>query len=700
MRKHFPLTLLWLVTSILLCLESGEARAQQRKANRDYPSVSFACRSDNDLYRAVRQSSVPCARFDSPAEAVEGAMANSGLLILADGYPDRPTVISSNLFNVARKKRLRVYVEFPAALPGVELGEVRGSRVERAIVVSDFFAAKKLPRLRLMQLSGMRYATVKHEAPLLVAGRVAGFDTAVYGLPEETHPLLFFLDGNVLVGTTGFSHFLRARFAPQDAIRAFWETVLGWVADCDMDGLEWTPLAHASYGPGEKLPKDVQRKAVLCGAAWYDKANMITGPTPGDGSRGIREAVISQFRADGTQTMGNTIRGDCTCESAMALALAAKLGADRRYADVARRTIDYYLFESPARKNERANPNHGAYGLIAWGIDSPSWLKANYGDDNARLVLGTLATAAVLKTDRWDEAMMMCLLGNLRTTGKNGFRGGRIDVPALGENGWRHYFESTLINPHPHYECYLWACYLWAYEQTGYELFLDRAKTALRMTMERFPDKIRWTNGLAQEKARIVLPLAWLVRIEDTPQHREWLNAAVEQLLALQDASGAIREEIGDLRLGNYPPPQSNNDYGKHEASLIAQNGDPVADLLYTTNFAMLGLHEAAYATHDVKIAKAADRMADFLCRIQVRSDKLPQVDGGWFRAFDYKRWEPWASNADAGWGAWAIESGWTQGWIVAVLAMREMDTSLWELIRDSRIEHHFDTCRRQMIPD
>ena len=111
--------------------------------------------------------------------------------------------------------------------------------------------------------------------------------------------------------------------------------------------------------------------------------------------------------------------------------------------------------------------------------------------------------------------------------------------------------------------------------------------------------------------------------------------------------------------------------------------------MLYTANFAFLGLHEAACATNDPAIRKMENKLAEFLCRIQVRSDAQPSLDGGWFRAFDFKRWEAWGSNADAGWGAWAIESGWTQGWITSVLAMRQMKTSLWDLTAKSRISRH-----------
>jgi hypothetical protein len=329
-------------------------------------------------------------------------------------------------------------------------------------------------------------------------------------------------------------------------------------------------------------------------------------------------------------------------------------------------------------------------------VTNDAWYKANYGDDNARQMMGTLATAALSGEDRWDEAMMMCLLANLRTTGQLGFRGNRIDIGALG-NGWERYFHGRPVNYAPHFEAYLWACYLWAYHQTGNEMFLSRAETALKMTMEQHTDGWRWTNGLAQERARIVLPLAWLVRVKDTPENRAMLRTAVDGLLALQDECGAIREELGLPGRGVYPPPLSNDAYGTNEASLIAKNGDPVSDLLYTTNFALLALHEAA-ALGDRDIIEAEDRLAEFLCRIQVKSDRQPAVDGGWFRAFDFGRWEHWGCNADLGWGAWAIESGWTQGWIVSVLAMRQLNTTLWDLTRDSKIERHHDRLRKNMM--
>jgi hypothetical protein len=93
-----------------------------------------------------------------------------------------------------------------------------------------------------------------------------------------------------------------------------------------------------------------------------------------------------------------------------------------------------------------------------------------------------------------------------------------------------------------------------------------------------------------------------------------------------------------------------------------------------------------------------ADKLAEFLIRVQVRSEAHPELDGGWFRAFDFRQWDYWGSNADSGWGAWSIEVGWTQAWISTVLALRELNMNLWDLSKGSQAGKHFEKCRRLML--
>ena len=63
-------------------------------------------------------------------------------------------------------------------------------------------------------------------------------------------------------------------------------------------------------------------------------------------------------------------------------------------------------------------------------------------------------------------------------------------------------------------------------------------------------------------------------------------------------------------------------------------------------------------------------------------------------------RWDYWGSDGDIGWGVWAIEAGWTVGWITSTLVMRELGTSLWDLTEGSTIGRHMKRHRPAMPPD
>ena len=62
--------------------------------------------------------------------------------------------------------------------------------------------------------------------------------------------------------------------------------------------------------------------------------------------------------------------------------------------------------------------------------------------------------------------------------------------------------------------------------------------------MKGYPNDWNWTNGIQQERARMILPLAWLYRVEPTEQHKQWLEFMTEELLKNQVACGGIREEL------------------------------------------------------------------------------------------------------------------------------------------------------------
>jgi len=691
-------------------------------ATQNATPLTFSCSAQNDLYVALGKARYP--RFPTPQAAIEEAAPGSAVLLLADDYPAGQLALDVDAYMLAQQKDLRLFIEYPATVPGLLLAPPRKTTWERFVVTSDRFAPT-LPRLRILAAHDCHFVPVS-DPPLadLVVARVAGYDTAIYGLPEnEVYPILFEVpEHKLMIATTKLSDFVTGRYAPADDWVRVWERILAALDPQHAHALKVMPVVGPAYSAAARLPRRHERLAFARAAAWFGHSHLLVHPSEkvrlygalaagqettgaarpgapeGDGSLGILEGYASGILHDGNQLRRLPLRADCNLESAMVFALDSRLNRHQHSALIASNLLDFVYFNSGMCQGPRNDPQHGAFGLIGWGDVAPAWLVANYGDDNARAMLATAVSAAAMKTTRWDERLMRALLANLRTTGKLGFRTDRIDMPALEKNGWQPYYQGEPINYAPHFESYLWACYLWAYQHTDFQPFLQRARTAIAMTMKAYPDRWRWQDNL--ERAHMLLCLAWMVRVEDTPEHRKWLSQVAGDLLASQQPSGAIHERLGRVHGGHYQTPQRNEDYGTGETPLVQQNGDPVSDQLYTSGFALLGLHEAFGATGDARYQDAEDSLASYLCRIQTRSEKFPYLDGTWFRAFDDHRWEAWASSADIGWGAWSLESGWAQAWTAALLALREQDTTVWDFTATTGVRDHFEQLRAQMLPE
>lgn len=713
-----------LLCSLTRCFTLASAAPTTSQIDDDTPQHvalwTLACAPDNDLYRVLTASGVSCMRYDSALEAVGRAGEGTGVLILADGYPDLLTAVDSSVWELASRRRLRLYVEYPAQLPDSQLGAPQDVGYERAVVASDFFG-DALPPLRILLVSSCRYVPAQANESHLVVAKVAGVDTAALGLEDvRAEPLLFeHPRGNILVATTKLSHFLAGRYLPTEDWQTIWTSILASLApDAPRVALKWTSTVRPQFDRTTSLPEGVESQAVRRAADWIVTSQTLRhGDWPqdvlersltyntvrdkpladwpaGDGSWGVLEGFSSTIRRDGTQPMRYAVRNDCTTEVAMLLALDAAQHARAENARCAVNLVNYVFGRSGLATGPRGDPASPSYGLVGWALDHPG---SYWGDDNARAVLAVGAAASLTGQRQWDASMARCILANFRTTGVYGFRPSCVQEHDLQERGWQAYWNSQHTHFSPHFQSWLWACNFWAYAQTDFEPLLTRSRTGIRMTMQAYPDRWDWClRSGTIERSRMLLPLAWLVRVDDTPEHRQWLRTIAEDLVAVQDPCGAIREVIGD---GGHALP-SNAAYGTGETSLIQTNADTVADMLYSCNFALIGLHEAASATGDRYFAEAADRLADFLCRIQIRSEAYPELDGAWYRAFDFRRWDYWASSADWEWGPWCAETGWCQPWIAGTLALRCQNTSLWQLVQQVDLRPHFAQLRPQMLPD
>ncbi|MDF2726229.1 MAG: hypothetical protein K0Q59_5907, partial [Paenibacillus sp.] len=476
----------------------------------------MCCSEENDMFRTLRRLGIAIERFDSAADALRQIPAEAGLFILADQYPSAGCQLDEEQLQAALSKRLKLYIEYPQAVAGYTVGLPQLTDKERVVVTGDFFAPQHQP-LTIMTMHSCWYVPMQAQEQTEIAvhlclARVAGYDKAVYGLPDSSVPLLWEWTGrNALIAASALSHCIRGRYAPYAVWRDVWKRILIWAGyPSAAESLSWEPVVRTQWSKQEPLPHDAEAQARQRSIKWFRTHAAYSI----DSRKGVIEGFESNIRYDGKQLMRAWLRADCIAESAMVFAYDYSLTRNPESKQLAESMLDSVWMD---RNFYNDQPDQPDYGMDNW-YDRR---KVFYGDDNARVIWASLAARHALNNDRWDERILTCLLANLRTTGTNGFRRGYLETSKSFINGrdWKFYYNEAFIEMSPHYQCYLWSCYLWAYAATGFEPFLTTSKKAIRLAMEATPAKWKWTNGLTQEIARMVLPLSMLVEIENTPEH-------------------------------------------------------------------------------------------------------------------------------------------------------------------------------------
>jgi len=640
---------------VLVCLAFCTAAAGQIGS---YVKLNLVCSPTNDLYRLLVTAGQPVERFETPQEAVEALGQGSSLFVLADTYPYKPIELSEDLIDKMSGKDLSAYIEFVGSWPyGTGEYSIKGGRREavnmRAVVVGGGLAPY-VKANTLLSLHKCTFMPLPYYPPILAIGEIPGYTSASGNLPKWTHPRsarneYFTLLGRsslgkfVLAGTK-LSHLVTGRYEPSGEWRLVWQGIIKMVTGEDVELPPVTSLTKPSFTREEELPEGFQSEALRKATDWYLESKLLVHPERpvdtqgqlqpwpganvpvGNGQLGILEGFASAIEPSGYNMFNFAVKKHTVAESALALALGGKCLKDTRKEEVAGNLLNFFFDNAPKNAGDDA-------------------ATLDVSDSAGRALIAAAAAASLLNDGERKNALAQSLTP-LLAGAKNGARPGD--------------------------SAYLWAYALWAYRQTGETAFFDFAKKGLAAAMESYGAERGWGPGIQQERARILLPLAWLVRVEDEQLHREWLRKVCEDLLALQDASGAIGEASAVK-----PEPREESS----SSLLISENGDKAADFLYTINFALLGLHEAFKTTGDSYYEDGSEKLAGFVCRVQVKSILHPELNGSWFRGFDYGHWRYWGGDVSPRLGAWSVTAGQSQAWISAVLAMRELDTSLWDIL-------------------
>jgi hypothetical protein len=293
--------------------------------------------------------------------------------------------------------------------------------------------------------------------------------------------------------------------------------------------------------------------------------------------------------------------------------------------------------------------------MVRWS--EQAW-NVCYQDDVARAIIPSLLYAYFGVSDKYTEKAKKALSFLCQTTCEDGLRPARTDVLEYIRSGRevRTLAAEKSGYASAHYNAYYHAALLLATRGGADKRFADTAVKGLSAIMALYPETRRETSE-TEEMCRLVLPLALLYEYTGEREHYDWLCRVVTDLERVQHPSGGYAEwDTG------YKASCARNDQG--ECALLANNGDPVADLLYSNNWLPMGFAYAYLATGEERFFGKWAETATFMLACQIRSDD-PLLDGAWTRAMDMNRLESYGVPHDVGWAPCSIESGWTVGEIL-----------------------------------
>jgi hypothetical protein len=364
------------------------------------------------------------------------------------------------------------------------------------------------------------------------------------------------------------------------------------------------------------------------------------------GEDGAYEGFCNQINAyTGKQTKAENIRTDCTCEIGGALLFDALITDNAQSKKTAEALFDFAFTYMQVKK--------GAHkGMVRWS--EGAW-ESCFQDDVARVLLPVLLMQHFGKEVPYFEDICDGLDYMLYTTGKNGIRVPATDIVDMTAERIQALKDGE-PRPCAHFSAFYHAVLLLAYRLNKKAEYLDCAERGLGALMAIYPDTLRETSE-TEEYCRLILPLAILYGVTGKQEHYEWLNRVTVDLEKFRHPSGGYAEwDTG------YKANCSRNHKG--ECALLANNGDPVVDLLYSNNWLPLAFSYAYLITGEERYRQLWLSNAGFILSAQMHSDD-PTLDGAWSRAFDMNTREIYGMPHDAGWGPHCIESGWTVGEIL-----------------------------------
>ncbi|MBQ8372217.1 MAG: hypothetical protein IJX38_04695 [Clostridia bacterium] len=491
----------------------------------------------------------------------------------------------------------------------------------------------------------MKYAPISPEAyPILTYREDICAHTNIEISPEEHKEgdwALWWLNSSTLISSIRICNFRRARLAPIERWRAVISMIVSFLAGERVE-LAFEPPVCTYRTARVNCAADTDA-ALRRGLDWITNAKMLKNGGRGGVHEGFKNSISAK---DGEQAKNCNIRTDCTCEIGGALKFDALLTGNAASDRIANTLFDFAF--------EWLQIKEGAHrGMLRWS--EAGWDDC-FADDVARAVIPMLLCQHLGCEVPHLDGIVEALDYLVATTGEDGIRTPCTSSGWLTPERAEELKRAGSGEPCAHFNAYYHAALLLAYRVCGKREYLECAERGLSTLMSVYPDTRRETSE-TEECARLVFPLAALYGVSGKREHYDWLCRVVCDLEARHHPFGGYAEwDTG------YKAACSRNHKG--ECALLADNGDPVADLLYTNNWLPLGFSYAYMVTGEQRFYDLWTSIASFLLSTQIHSEDK-SLDGAWARAFDMDEGENYGMPHDAGWGPCCIESGWTVGEIL-----------------------------------
>lgn len=452
---------------------------------------------------------------------------------------------------------------------------------------------------------------------------------------------LWWCDDATLVSSIRLANFHRARFGPRKRWQSLISGIISFLAGEKMS-LNFPPPVY-SYHETDIASFSDSEKVISLGIDWIEKSETLKN----DGNGGAREGFSNKISAkSGVHSRNDNIRADCTNEIGGALMLHSIIQKNEKSRKYANALFDFTFENFQIKCGEHK-------GMLRWS--EAGWYDC-YQDDVARATIPLLLCQFFDEEVPHFEDIKRALDYLAATTAGDGIRVPCTQIGNMSADFIKKITGESAAEPCAHFNAFYHAALLLAYRICGKEKYLDLATRGITTLMSRYPQTRRETSE-TEEYCRLVFPLAALYGITGKAEHYAWLSRVTDDLQKFKHRSGGYAEWDTGYKAGC-----SRNHNG--ECALLADNGDPVADLLYSNNWLPMGFAYAYYVTGEERFYSLWCGIASFLASAQMHSE-LPHLDGAWARAFDMDTRENCGMPHDKGWGPHCIESGWTVGEIL-----------------------------------